>query len=66
MTTEITRKKLHSVIDDAIENGADTLIITSKDDDKIHLVVGHFDAVEYEWISTKITTELRLINEVKQ
>ena len=65
MATEITRKKLHSVIDDAIENGADTLLITSKGDGKIHLVVGHFDIKKYEWLSTKITTELKLIGGVE-
>jgi len=61
MTKEITREMLHSVIDDSIENGSDTLIIASKDNGKIHLVVGHFDTCDYEWLSTKITTEFKII-----
>ena len=61
MTKEITREILHSVIDDSIENGSDTLIIASKENGKIHLVVGHFDTHDYEWLSTKITTELKII-----
>lgn len=65
MTKQITRKRLHSIIDDSIENGADTLLIASKDDGKIHLVVGQFDMVEYEFLSTKITTELKLVDEVE-
>ena len=65
MTTEITRERLHSILDDSIENGADTLIIASKNNGKIHLVVGHFDTCNYEWLSTQITTELKIIDVVE-
>lgn len=62
MATKITRERLHSIIDDSIENGADTLIIASKKNGKMYLIVGHFDTEEYEWLSTKITTELKISN----
>ena len=65
MVKEITRKTLHKLIDDSIENNADTLLIASKEIGTIDLIVGKFDTVEYDWVSTKMTTKLKIVNEVE-